>query len=133
MATKLQSIPIQSADFSLNMIEETCSKCMKQDQIFKHEPKRAVFISRGWGAGGMPFSVLYLNKNTFSKNYQSVQPPRREGQPMQFPTFGKEKLKTSTRTGGTSLNNKYKNARAMPTSVIPQLFVSHGWGPLGRK
>nr|CAD7401654.1 unnamed protein product [Timema cristinae] len=31
-----------------------------QDEAFQ-EQKKDVFMSRGWGAGGMPFNVLYLN------------------------------------------------------------------------
>lgn len=30
--------------------------------------KKDVFMSRGWGAGGMPFSVLYLNPHNARAN-----------------------------------------------------------------
>lgn len=26
------------------------------------KPKKDIFVSRGWGAGGMPFNVLYMNR-----------------------------------------------------------------------
>lgn len=83
--------------------------------------KKDMFISRGWGAGGMPFSVLYMNSSfsaskapaleTSVKSQQNL--PKRPQNHKTLPQLQKSKSKS-------------------PHSVIPQLFLSYGWGPMGK-
>lgn len=102
--------------------------------ISKKGFKRDMFISRGWGAAGMPFSILYLypssrasnaptiDKTTFYKQSQQRKQQQKNLLPqlrMAMPNRGRSGAKA--------------NMNRTPHSVIPQLFVSYGWGPLGRK
>lgn len=86
--------------------------------------KKDVFMSRGWGAGGMPFSVLYMNGLRSSKapttervveKIEKAPKPQREKNVPQLRNLARQK--------------SMKNASY---SVIPQLFVSYGWGPHGK-
>ncbi|XP_044733024.1 uncharacterized protein LOC123295668 [Chrysoperla carnea] len=101
----------------------------------------SAFISRGWAAGGMPFNVLYL----------SQPPPTRMNNLSPASTlssFKQHKMTSSTNQKHNSKSNEIvnqtprhppapagtrKNTFRKSYSVIPQLFVSYGWGPLGRK
>lgn len=39
-------------------------------QITSRPVKKDVFLSRSWGAGGMPFSVLYMNPHGTRQTHQ---------------------------------------------------------------
>lgn len=98
------------------------------------EVKKNIFLSRGWGAGGMPFNVLYMkpaSRSAVVRAEQMVMPAPLTG----FPTTSQHQQvnvqntlnhapKTGNRKGGRKIRRQY--------SVIPQLFVSYGWGPLGK-
>lgn len=98
------------------------------------EVKKNIFLSRGWGAGGMPFNVLYMkpaSRSTVVRAEQMVTPASLTG----FPTTSQHQQiniqnalshapKTGNRRGGRKIRRQY--------SVIPQLFVSYGWGQLGK-
>lgn len=84
--------------------------------------KKNVFISRGWGASGMPLSTVSTT----------------EAQP----NNGIERTWTSNNSGGHGNNRpKTKFMRQLANQAylkpgqrnysIPQLFVSYGWGPMG--
>lgn len=102
----------------------TRNHLLKQNDIKKfsnRQTKKDIFISRGWGAGGMPFSVLYMNPTfSSSKAPATVETNFR-------PSKSQRKTLPQVRT---SLRQKSMNRS--PHSVIPQLFVSYGWGPLGK-
>lgn len=95
------------------------------------EVKKNIFLSRGWGAGGMPFNVLYMkpaSRSAVVRPEQMVTAAPLTG----FPTTSQHQkvnvlnaLSHAPKTGnrrGRKIRRKY--------SVIPQLFVSYGWGPL---
>lgn len=87
--------------------------------------KKDIFTSRGWGAAGMPYSLYYVGK-----------PPNGRS------SGGNEQLVDSNDTNEQSNgsyealrsdeppNQKGKNGKDSKY-VIPQLFVSYGWGPMG--
>lgn len=87
--------------------------------------KKDVFISRGWGAGGMPFSVLYMtphaSKAPFEQGHKTNQLPRIE------PFRPKTHVSVRNSMGGIGRPGGRKSY-----SIIPQLFVSYGWGPAGK-
>lgn len=85
--------------------------------------KKNGFISRGWGASGMPLSTAATSS---VMEYNGVETP----------------IVTSGGAGGhvTSqkskflrqlLNSNYHRPGARDNYSIPQLFVSYGWGPMG--
>lgn len=130
--------------------------------------KREMFVSRGWGAGGMPFNVLYMKNPKSNKSLRSSSPIIAEplrSQPIsqaqqQFISHGPNEYMNSSRSstgeitsqnqltasstmnniGNQNTNNHSKgrsaNSMLVPSrrhySIIPQLFVSYGWGPIGK-
>lgn len=89
--------------------------------------KKDVFVSRGWGAGGMPFSVLYMN-------------PRSNHAVTATSTSQRQESSMTTETSFLEHPNSRIAARngqstAQPRRqywTIPQLFISYGWGPFGK-
>lgn len=137
LVQELLCAPYQGSTNNQNLLQDNCTECamkdIKQKQLLENkrtsrkQSKKDVFLSRGWGAGGMPFSVLYMNPSYSSKvpitaenSYKSVAPssPR------------KEKSIPQVRN---SMHTRPRNINKIAHSVIPQLFVSYGWGPLGKK
>ncbi|KAJ8896193.1 hypothetical protein PR048_001536 [Dryococelus australis] len=90
--------------------------------------KKNVFTSWGWGAGGMPFSVLYLNRKS------RVHYPPKAGQPlsetMPQPLAMTAEHPQDINYQMVSPRNTLGTRRHY--SIIPQLFVSYGWGPIGK-
>lgn len=122
-----------------------------------HEPllKKKDVLTRTWGAGGMPFSVLYMNpKPPKSLRSPIIAEPLRSPpshtsnsaaimQPMTEHTFAnniQDEEETDIQRGGgiqaQALTGTGGAVGPLPTrrqySIIPQLFVSYGWGPLGK-
>lgn len=95
---------------------------------YKHrENKKDMFVSRGWGAGGMPFNVLYMNPV-----YSSKAPIY--DMPISLALTGIEPEDHNTHHPQTRMNRpRHKVSGSKPRFVIPQLFVSYGWGPQGKK
>ncbi|XP_047119500.1 uncharacterized protein LOC124802641 [Schistocerca piceifrons] len=113
--------------------------------------KRDVFVSRGWGAGGMPFSVLYLPAPVLPAGEPQPQSEQPVSQALTFPNGAEEEddetdiPEIAEQDAGLPQTAAYRamelrNARELLQqplsrkhySVIPQLFVSYGWGPLGK-
>ncbi|CAD6207340.1 GSCOCG00010176001-RA-CDS [Cotesia congregata] len=88
-------------------------------QIGNRPPKKDSILSRSWGAGGLPFSVLYMNSRG-----SRIQPTA--------------DTKTTTRKPieNTSTVKNRANSRNGPGrrqySIIPQLLISYGWSPFGK-
>lgn len=82
--------------------------------------KKNVFVSRGWAAGGMPFSVLYMNRSYTSKApaAATVSTQRNEEKTVQ-PV--KPNIQTET--------TRYHRRRPFR---IPMVFRSYDWTPLGK-
>jgi len=98
------------------------------------EMKKNIFLSRGWGAGGMPFNVLYMKPASRSPVVRAEQmvtpapltglPTTSQHQQVSMQNALSHAPKTGNRRGGRKTRRQY--------SVIPQLFVSYGWGPFGK-
>lgn len=98
-------------------------------QIPIRTTKKDVFVSRGWGAGGMPFSVLYMNPRS---NHAVTA------------TSTSQRQETSVTTESSTPFVEHPNSRIAPRNgqstvqprrqywTIPQLFISYGWSPLGK-
>jgi hypothetical protein len=97
------------------------------------EVKKNIFQSRGWGARGMPYSVLYMkpaSRSAVVRAEQLVTPAPFTG----FPTTSQYQqvtipnaLSTAPKTG----NRRGRKSRRQ-YSAIPHLFVSYGLGQLGK-
>ncbi|XP_054263881.1 uncharacterized protein LOC128987169 [Macrosteles quadrilineatus] len=100
----------------------------------------------GWTMSGMPFSVLYMNPKphmsvrspiseslrSLPPNYENIEapPPISDNQVDQdIPDIQAEALQAR-------FTLDHPSPTILPTrkqySIIPQLFVSYGWGPLGK-
>lgn len=88
--------------------------------------KKDVFMSRGWGAGGMPFSVLYMHPQQ-QHSPQVTQRPI--ASPQALALTGQEEDADYRQM---ALRNSHSPASRRHYSIIPQLFVSYGWGPIGK-
>lgn len=95
--------------------------------------KKDVFVSRGWGAGGMPFSVLYMNPHGPRANHVATA--------SSSTAFRRQESGTTTESPTPSVghlsraNPRYGQPTAQPRKqywTIPQLFISYGWGPFGK-
>lgn len=92
----------------------------------RSESKKDVWVSRSWSAGGMPYNILYMSphssKAPMEERYKPVQAPRpkEHNRPKALPLV--------------SVRNSMGNVRSNMRKAysIPQLFVSYGWGPLGK-
>lgn len=97
-------------------------------------------MSRGWGAAGMPFSMFYL-KN-YARAQQKVQ--QKVFQHKASPRFsGEIAAAQAVRQQSSSAVHHRQHVdtndipqRTTETSrknyTVPQLFVSYGWGPMGK-
>lgn len=100
------------------------------------EEKKNIFTSRGWGAGGMPFNILYMHQQ------QQTKPPSRfevagaqqlVASAQSFPTASQQYRQVAVRNamgGGAGTVAPAPTRRQY--SIIPQLYVSYGWGPQGK-
>lgn len=93
-------------------------------------------MSRGWGAAGMPFSMF--NIKNFERAQQKVQP--KVFQHKATPRFSGEILAAAVRQQA-SVSRHHVNTNDIPQRTtensrknytVPQLFVSYGWGPMGK-
>ncbi|KOC65819.1 hypothetical protein WH47_10281 [Habropoda laboriosa] len=95
-------------------------------QIGNRLSKKDVLMSRSWGAGGMPFSVLYMNPHSPRGNHASTaqqQELRKTESPT--PSITHPNSRIALRNGSST-----QSRRQYP--IIPQLFISYGWGPFGK-
>ncbi|XP_076749739.1 uncharacterized protein LOC143422737 [Xylocopa sonorina] len=94
-------------------------------QIGNRLSKKDAVTSRTRGAGGMPFSVLYMNPPGSRGNHASTAQQQ----------VGKIESSTPTVTHSNSrimLRNGNSMQPRRQYSIIPQLFISYGWGPFGK-
>ncbi|RZF44516.1 hypothetical protein LSTR_LSTR002289 [Laodelphax striatellus] len=114
-------------------------------------PKREMFVSRGWGAGGMPFNVLYMNSKSSKLGSNAGTQPRTaailaeplrstditDEYPIETPYTGEPEQRTRNSPRYTGRTKNKSQSASGPSfrkhySIIPQLFVSYGWGPIGK-
>lgn len=85
--------------------------------------KKDVVMSRSWSAGGMPFSVLYMKPHASRGNHASTIQQQEQGKiEITTPATMHSNSRIAVRNGST--RRQY--------SIIPQLFISYGWGPFGK-
>ena len=99
--------------------------------------KKDVFTSRGWGAGGMPFSVLYMSPHNSRNNHGSSPGSHKgEAQKSESPVRNSELIlipnKNTQQNNKVTARNGSSGQPRRQYSTIPQLFISYGWGPSGK-
>ncbi|KAF7381065.1 hypothetical protein HZH68_015940 [Vespula germanica] len=94
--------------------------------------KKDSFLSHGWGAGGMPFSVLYMTPHGSRLNHAAstatgTSHQQEVGKANENPTapLAQPNYRVAVRNGPSM-----QSRRQYP--IIPQLFISYGWGTLGK-
>jgi hypothetical protein len=100
------------------------------------EEKKNIFTSRGWGAGGMPFNILYMHQQQHMKpaSRSEVAGAQQLVAPLHgFPTTSQQYRQVAVRNALSSAGGP---GAPTPTrrqySTIPQLYISYGWGPQGK-
>lgn len=108
--------------------------------------KKIPFICTGWTMSGMPFSVLYMNpkphmsvRSPISESLRSL-PPNYENTDAPPPISDNQVDQDVPDIQAEALQARFTLDHPSPTilptrkqySIIPQLFVSYGWGPLGK-
>ncbi|XP_053595760.1 uncharacterized protein LOC128667958 isoform X2 [Microplitis demolitor] len=82
-------------------------------QITSRSVKRDSILSPSWGAGGLPFSVLYMNSHN-----SRVQPTTENT--------------SISRVNKNRINGRNSSGQRRQYSIIPQLFISYGWSSFGK-
>jgi hypothetical protein len=102
-------------------------------QVDPDEKKREIFLSRGWGASGMPFPLSNLNQYIHQQEMMRQQQLKQEQQRRQkVAKQAVAKAERSDRPASSDRGSKQSRGQQMKIyGSIPQLFVSHGWGPMG--
>ncbi|XP_015122215.1 uncharacterized protein LOC107044716 isoform X2 [Diachasma alloeum] len=100
-------------------------------QMSNKPVKKDVFMSRSWGAGGMPFSVLYMNTHETrlshpltSDTSKTSNESFKKSVDVPLASSKQPNTRVAVRNGTLQPRRQY--------SVIPQLFISYGWGPFGK-
>ncbi|XP_011881449.1 PREDICTED: uncharacterized protein LOC105569530 [Vollenhovia emeryi] len=92
--------------------------------------KKDVFVSRSWGAGGMPFSVLYMNPHGPRSNHAVATTSTSQRQDSSATTESSMSFAEHSRIGSRNGQSTVQPRKQYWT--IPQLFISYGWGPFGK-
>ena len=116
---------------------QTLNRIPASSSIPNRLSKKDVFMSRGWGAGGMPFSVLYMSPPSLRGNHNS--PPGSvlgEAPKPELPNRSSELIPVSSKNIPQNYRETLRNGSTVQPrrqySIIPQLFISYGWGPSGK-
>lgn len=86
--------------------------------------KQKLIMSRGYGSAGMQFNSMYY-LNHYAKSQQLLLKQQQEQEKLQ-----QKDHKTTKKTKATLATTK-SPPKAKRPFVVPQLFVSLGWGPMG--
>jgi hypothetical protein len=138
---------------SLAMSQENAGSELEPIQ----EVKKNVFVSRGWGARGMPFNVLYMYTRQHKKPVPTSEVARAERlvapAPFQdFPTTSQDRQavrnalsstitarsnggeggKGSSGGGGGGRGGKSPLSPRWYYSIIPHFYATYGWGRRGK-
>lgn len=147
--SQVESYPVEPASQDLtqgpNLALETDYDLHARNMI-----KKDIFMSRGWGAAGMPYSMYYLdkplpyqqrhkNRQNVSKNDSKALYAKQEDEienANDLVEVNNYEALRSPSVEETSKNVQSDKLRkiASPTKnkyTIPQLFISYGWGPMG--
>lgn len=89
--------------------------------------KKDVFVSRSWGAGGMPFSVLYMSPHGPRGNHASNTPEEAVKATEPSPSAaGNSNYRIALRNGASGQPRRHYSM------IPPHIFISYGWGPFGK-
>ncbi|XP_057334970.1 uncharacterized protein LOC130673782 [Microplitis mediator] len=89
-------------------------------QITSRSVKRDSILSPSWGAGGLPFSVLYMNSHN-SRVHPTTDTRIKTKKPIE-----------STPVNKNRINGRNSPGQRRQYSIIPQLFISYGWSSFGK-
>ncbi|XP_011685460.1 PREDICTED: uncharacterized protein LOC105448513 [Wasmannia auropunctata] len=92
--------------------------------------KKDVFGSRSWGAGGMPFSVLYMHGPRSNHVVATTMTSQR-----QESSATTESSTSFVEHPNSRINSRNGQSTVQPRKqywTIPQLFISYGWGSFGK-
>ncbi|TGZ57314.1 uncharacterized protein [Temnothorax longispinosus] len=95
--------------------------------------KKDVVVSRSWGAGGMPFSVLYMNPHGPRSNHAvgtTAASQRQESSAATTESWTSFAKHPTSRIGSRTGQSTVQPRKQYWT--IPQLFISYGWGSFGK-
>lgn len=83
-------------------------------------------LARSRGAAGMPFSVLYMNQHGLRNNYAGGAPQQQVAKTAEtsVQSVSNPNYRIALRNGASPQPRRHY-------SIIPQLFISYGWGPFG--
>lgn len=98
---------------------------MTSKQTGNRLSKKDGVMSRNWSAGGMPFSILYMNPHNPRGNHASTQ--EQEVGRIHNPT-----PPVTSPSNRIALRNRNSMPPRRQYSIIPQLFISYGWNPFGK-
>ncbi|XP_046837133.1 uncharacterized protein LOC124432320 [Vespa crabro] len=123
---------LQSWKDSVPILESETRQLLPVKRVSSKTIKKDSFLSHGWGAGGMPFSVLYMTPHGPRLNHAAstatgTSHQQEVGKANENPTapLTQPNYRVAVRTGPSM-----QSRRQYP--IIPQLFTSYGWGTLGK-
>lgn len=125
------------------------------DLLARNMVKKDIFMSRGWGAAGMPYSMYYLDKPLpgYQQRHKNRQNPTKPG--TNSALYAKQEEEVLENGNGLDAVNNFEALRSPSVEdtsnvknvrndklrklssppknkyTIPQLFISYGWGPMG--
>lgn len=120
------------------------------DLLARNMVKKDIFMSRGWGAAGMPYSMYYLDKPLpYQQRHKNRQSPTKADTKALYAkqedevenglveVNNYEALRSPSAEDSPNVknvrNDKLRKLSNPPKNkyTIPQLFISYGWGPMG--
>ncbi|CAD1477179.1 unnamed protein product [Heterotrigona itama] len=145
LAASKMNIRRDASNLDPNAIIETWddNSLLTTKQIGNRLSKKDAVMSRSWGAGGMPFSVLYMNPHGSRGNHASKEILNKNENDNTLPHTSTSQQQELERTETTTPPVMHPNTRialrngssTQPRrqySIIPQLFRSYGWVPFGK-
>nr|XP_050867143.1 uncharacterized protein LOC127071657 [Vespula vulgaris] len=123
---------LQSWKDNASILESEARPLLPVKRVPSKTIKKDSFLSHGWGAGGMPFSVLYMTPHGSRLNHAAstatgTSHQQEVGKANENPTapLAQPNYRVAVRNGPSM-----QSRRQYP--IIPQLFISYGWGTLGK-
>uniref|UniRef100_A0A336MFF4 CSON015223 protein n=1 Tax=Culicoides sonorensis TaxID=179676 RepID=A0A336MFF4_CULSO len=123
----------------------------------KNIAKKDIFMSRGWGAAGMPYSMYYLDKPlSYQQRHKNRPNTLKSDSNAMYANQPQNDMENGDENGiglieannfealrspsaedsvnkSTKVDEKLRKLSSPPKNkyTIPQLFISYGWGPMG--
>ncbi|KAF6210601.1 hypothetical protein GE061_013707 [Apolygus lucorum] len=126
LAILLLSISAHSADCCQNC-ESRMRRVEDTELKFRKLPaKKDIFMSRGWGAGGGTAFTSRTNSDMYKQNRMLTDLMTNDKTNFEFPMEPRVEFLRSP-----VVSKPIAERRRQPV-YAPQLFISSGWGPLGK-